>query len=249
MLKLTKIILFFLSFQTVSIHASDGPIVYMEKKVFEEKIKSKFSCNDFEWINPDNICKKPPLTFEWVNEGSAAFITHDSNHLPGIATTGLLSCTGVTAFTKEGYLALAHITDLTHPKSVWSFLETIDVNIHKPVTLISKTLNENHLIKVKYFIEARYDDICPVIKTLPVYKSNEAIFTCLSPIIYQDIISDPSGISFSINQLGEHQFFFLERSDEKYINGRLDQYTPPCRTYEKLYIHKLPYADVVTSKK
>jgi hypothetical protein len=217
-------------------------IEYLNESKFNLVIEKMFPFSKIEWVDPEYLIEQTPKKYTWVGEGHAGYMIAKNEGVKGLATTGLLTCTGITAFTQSGHLALAHITDLTNPLSVKQFFKEIKVDLKKPVTIIGKTLNDRHLLKIKTIIE-EFFDVSPVIKTLPILSYKGKVVTCLKRERTQQLQKDIRGLSFSFKKDGGHHFFFQSLVDQEQINNELKQYETQENEGEegKLFITPLPY--------
>lgn len=211
---------------------------FISESVFNNIVSKNVFCHSLTWINPENISTIIPHDYTWIREGSAGYGSY-GYRAPGIATTGVNMCTGLTAFTMEGYPALAHITDMTSPDSAVIFLKKIRVDLKKPITLISKTLNDDHLLPIKWALENKFNEPIIHIKTLPIFKYKRRTITCFSNATFQSVNLDIRGISFSFEPSGLHSFFYMESRLQEKMTKFLDRYNPINSSFETLYVHRL----------
>lgn len=238
---LVIILLFLCSYEVHAFEFCDLESVnYVSAKQFNEKIKKYFRFNKIQWIDASKLVEETPTQYDWVGEGHAGHMIKEDKNIHGLATTGLLTCTGVTAFTKAGYLALAHITDLTPPLEVKKFLKEVNADLERPITIIGKTLNDRHLLNVKEIVEEHLD-VTSVVKTLPILCYKDQVTTCLKKDMIKNLQKDLRGISFCFTKDGNHKFFFQPQQEQKKINHILKSYDSSKDGYEKLFITPLPY--------
>jgi hypothetical protein len=214
---------------------------YLTPTNFTRLMKKKFPLNSIQWILPEDIHSKSPEDHIWVNEGDAGYMITPFKTKKGIATTGLLSCTALTAFSKDGYPAFAHISDLVLPSNVLNFLREMNVDTERPITLISKTCNTQHLLKLKWYLEDTLD-ISPVLKTLPIFVDRNQIKTCFSKRALEILNRDIRGISVAMNADGDHSFFYQSEDEQERIRKYLSQYRHDWEGYSTLYVTQLPYS-------
>jgi hypothetical protein len=208
---------------------------------FEEKVKLLFPLNEIKWIQPNTLFESTPENYLWTCEGTGGFLESLKSQYNGIATTGLLTCTGVSAFTQDGCPAFAHISDMCAPKKVLQFLTSIKVDTNKPVTLISSSLNENHLLKVKWVIEENYENITPTIITPPIIFYKKLFITSLIESDLREYLGDHRGISVTFNKEGKHTFFKQSFTEQTKITDSIKENISDSLNFTKLYVSCLPF--------
>lgn len=143
---------------------------------------------------------------------------------------------GLSAFTRTGSIALAHISDMASSKVAALFLETIDVDINKPITLVAMCLSES-VIANYTVIRQSFPKIPIFVRILPIYTNRHYGRTKM--VVSETIkraFRKPNCVNYFFRQDGTTSFFSLSPEQEIKIRTENIQRKPRGISYENLYV-------------
>lgn len=230
-----RLILCLYTFVNLQSYAADQ--ITISQFDFNLFVQRKMPGGKFEWIMPEQISASVPADAQWVNEGEGGYYSAENEDtVIHLATQGIITCTGLSAFTQTGSVALAHISDMAPSKVAALFLETINVDISKPITLVARCLSEP-VIENYNIIRQCFPETPIFVRTLPIYTN---YYYGITRTVFRKTIRQVflkfDCINYSFRQDGKISFFSLSPEQETKIRTGNAQRNPRSFSYENLYV-------------